>query len=159
MRRWTETDIRKAHARIKVRASHGGVPKKKRPKYGNTKVRYDGILFDSKLELSRYKELVLLQAAGAVRFFCRQAIFDLGGGVQYKADFVVFYSDSNSLAVTGDRATVEDTTGMLTQVKINKLKQVKARYGVDVLLLDANERMPPVRTPRASRTSRRARRG
>ena len=35
-------------------------------KYGNVKQIFDGKVFDSKKELGRYKELVLLQAAGEI---------------------------------------------------------------------------------------------
>ena len=39
---------------------------KYRMKYGNVKQTFDGEGFDSKKELGRYKELVLLQAAGGI---------------------------------------------------------------------------------------------
>ncbi len=41
--------------------------KKKQPKYKNTKVIFDGIKFDSKLELKRYKQLLLSVNRGAIK--------------------------------------------------------------------------------------------
>ena len=39
---------------------------KRRAKYGNTKVKVDGITFDSKAEARRYGELKLLERAGEI---------------------------------------------------------------------------------------------
>jgi hypothetical protein len=80
--------------------------------------------FDSKLERDYYEQLVLRWEAGDIRWFIRQVPFELEGGVVYRADFLV-------VTTAGDLEVV-DTTGLMTQVKANKLKQVKARYGIEV---------------------------
>ena len=68
-------------------------------KYGNKKVVVDGIKFDSKKEAARYKELCLLERAGAIQNLKTQVKFVLipsqkmnGRTVErecsYRADFV-----------------------------------------------------------------------
>ena len=46
-------------------------------KYGNRKVVYDGIEFDSKKEAQRYYELKLLQRAGKIEELELQKVFEL----------------------------------------------------------------------------------
>lgn len=46
-------------------------------KYGSRKVEVDGIVFDSKKEAKRYKELSLLEKAGAIQNLQRQVKFVL----------------------------------------------------------------------------------
>jgi hypothetical protein len=46
-------------------------------KYGNRKVTVDGIVFDSKREAARYKELKLLQEAGEIKGLQMQVPFEL----------------------------------------------------------------------------------
>jgi hypothetical protein len=100
----------------------------KKSKYGNVRCQsVDGKRFDSQLERDYYEQLLLLWKAGEIRWFIRQVPFELEGGVVYRADFLVVISD-------GD-VEVVDTTGCMTQVKSNKLKQVKARYGIEVQIV------------------------
>lgn len=133
-RRWTAKDLAELTCRrvdsrgrlgvttsLSVPVIHAPKPSKHR----NVKVTVDRIRFDSKLEARCYEGLKLRQKAGDVRWFIRQIPFELEGGVVYRADF---------LAVTPRDVEVIDATGRLTQTKANKLKQVKARYGVDVIL-------------------------
>lgn len=82
--------------------------------------------FDSKLERDYYEQLLLRWKAGDVLWFVRQVTFELEGGVKYRADFV---------EVTVSGVEVIDTTGVMTQAKANKLKQMKARYGIDVQIV------------------------
>lgn len=104
------------------------VPLKKKPKYRNVPaMSADGKRFDSKLERDYYEQLVLRWKAGDLRWFIRQVNFELEGGVKYRADFLV-------VPLVG-AIEVVDTTGVLTQAKANKLKQMKARYGIDVQLV------------------------
>ena len=96
-------------------------------KYRNVPTVVDGMRFDSKAEARRYGELKLLRHAGEVRWFIRQAPFHLPGGIRYVADFLIAWSDS--------RITVEDVKGVLTRVSANKIKQVRALYGIDVQIV------------------------
>lgn len=99
-------------------------PSKKPRKYRNKPSRSaDGKRFDSKLERDYYEQLVLRWKAGDILWFVRQVTFELEGGVDYRADFLV---------VTAAGVEVVDTTGLMTQAKRNKLKQVRARYGIEV---------------------------
>jgi hypothetical protein len=69
-------------------------------KYGNRKVICNGGTFDSKRELQRYQELLLLQKAGQICCLERQPSFELVPGVvlygrkrpplKYTADFSYF---------------------------------------------------------------------
>jgi hypothetical protein len=100
-------------------------PKAKRSKYGATRVNVDGILFDSKREARRYERLKLLLAAGEIKRFHRQPIFDLEGGVIYRADFLVVHND--------DRVVYEDAKGVATKEYRMKRRMVRARYGVEIV--------------------------
>lgn len=46
-------------------------------KYGNRKCQFNGIVFDSMREMHRYKELLLLQKAGAISDLQLQVPFEL----------------------------------------------------------------------------------
>lgn len=55
----------------------------------------DGIRYDSKKE-SRYAgELKMLQMAGEVVFYLRQIPFDIGGGLKFRLDFMVFFANGD----------------------------------------------------------------
>jgi hypothetical protein len=99
-------------------------PANKQPKYRNQRcLSADGKRFDSKLERDYYEQLLLRWKAGDVLWFVRQVNFELEGGVRYRADFLV---------VTPLGVDVVDTTGVMTPAKRDKLKQMKARYGIEV---------------------------
>jgi len=100
------------------------VPAQKPRKYRNQVAFADGIRFDSRLEARCYEWLKARQQSGQIAWFIRQVPFGLEGGVIYRADF---------LAV-GSAIEVIDAKGRDTQASINKRKQVKARYGVEVQL-------------------------
>ena len=103
----------------------------KRPaKYGNTKVKVDGITFDSKAEARRYGELKMLERAGEVVLLRLQPeckLWGRGGTVicKYRADFAYMrwrdgkYCDE----------VVEDVKGMKTPVYRLKAKLFKDNYG------------------------------
>lgn len=112
---------------MRQRSVTPAAPAKKPAKYRNQPaMSADGKRFDSQLERDYYEQLVLRWKAGDILWFVRQVTFELEGGVKYRADFVV---------VTAASVEVVDTTGVMTQAKINKLKQVRARYGIDVQLV------------------------
>lgn len=95
-----------------------------RSKYGNRKVIREGMTFDSVKEYKRYRELLLLQNAGAITGLQRQVKYELiptqriGGKVAeractYIADFV--YQENGE-------TVVEDTKGFKTPEYIIKRK-------------------------------------
>lgn len=125
-----------------------------RRKYGNEKVSYDGMIFDSKKEGIRYRELSLLEKAGAITDLKRQVKFVLIPAqreftneiytkgpkkgcfkpgkllereVSYYADFV--YRDRSGKLV------VEDTKGMRTTDYIIKRKLMLYMLGIRVVEL------------------------
>ena len=100
---------------------------KRRSKYGNEKVKVDGILFDSKHEACRYGELKLMRAAGLIRGFAPQVTFPLPGGVTYRADFVVLQVDGTY--------TVEDAKSEATRVDkvyCMKKRQMRECLGIEI---------------------------
>lgn len=99
-------------------------------KYRNKRQWVDGIGFSSKLEARCYEWLKLRQAAGEVLWFIRQPRFDLGGNVQYVADFLAVtpYSSAH-LSVE-----VIDAKGYLTAMSKVKIKLLQAKYPFRVML-------------------------
>lgn len=101
-------------------------------KYNARKTEVDGILFDSKKEARRYKELKLLEKAKEVENLKLQPRFVLMEGfrhegkairkIEYIADFMYFDNMSNELVV-------EDTKGYKTDVYNVKKKLFLKRYG------------------------------
>lgn len=104
-------------------------------KYRNVFTAVDGIIFDSKKEAERYKELKLLQMAGRIKDLQMQVKYELqpkfklNGRMQreinYIADFV--YYD-----VGKGRQVVEDAKGHRTDVYKLKKKMFEYRYGFEI---------------------------
>lgn len=116
-----------------------------RSKYGAKKVEYNGMVFDSKRECRRYKELEILQQLGAISELRTQVKFVLipaqrepdkvgkrGGKIKgdlierevsYIADFVY---------VENDKTVVEDAKGMRTPEYILKRKMMLYFYGIRI---------------------------
>lgn len=95
-------------------------------KYRNTAIVENGERYDSKLEMRCARWLNLRKGAGEVAWYVRQIPFRLEGGLIYRADFLAVLN-------TGG-VEVIDAKGYDTRVSCNKRKQVKARYGVEVIL-------------------------
>jgi hypothetical protein len=98
-----------------------------RSKYHATPTVAEGIRFGSKLEARRFTQLRILQAAGDVLYFIRQPRFDLAPGVQYVADFLVVWRETNAMS-TKVSVTVEDTKGVETAMFRMKLKLMAEAY-------------------------------
>ena len=114
-------------------------------KYNAQKVEYNGMTFDSKRELKRYKELELLQEAGKIKNLQRQVKYVLiptqrepdiigkRGGVKkgkviehecsYTADFV-YEEDGDTI--------VEDSKGFKTKDYSIKRKLMLYVYGIKI---------------------------
>lgn len=97
---------------------------RRKHKFSAKKTELDGIKFPSKLEASYYERLKLLQKAGEVVFFLRQVPFHLGGGVTYRVDYQVFYTN-------GEVAFI-DVKGHETEEFITKKKLVESMYPVEI---------------------------
>lgn len=98
-------------------------------KYHNKKVVVDGITFDSKKEAGRYRELKMLERAGAISDLRLQVPFELipkqngERACLYKADFVY---------IKDGKMVVEDTKGIKTDVYKIKRKLMLYRYGIKI---------------------------
>lgn len=106
-------------------------------KYNNKKITVDGQKFDSKKEANRYRELRLLEKAGAIKDLRMQVKFTLipaqrdeatGKVVErecsYKADFV-YYEEAGE-------TVVEDVKGYRTKEYIIKRKLMLYLYGIRI---------------------------
>lgn len=99
-------------------------------KYHARKTKVDGIMFDSKREAARYKELQLLERAGEISGLERQVSFELlppfthkgrkVRGIQYRADFTYTTKEGEYI--------VEDVKGVRTQAYKLKKKLFEFRY-------------------------------
>lgn len=95
---------------------------RKRNKFGNQWQEFDGHKFQSKAEMVRYGELRLLILAGEIGDLELQPVYQLPGGIKYKADFR-YQEDGQTVVedVKGGKATQ-------TRTFINKWKQVNELY-------------------------------
>ena len=107
-------------------------------KYGNKKVRVNGITFDSKAEASYYKLLLLLQKSGEVESFEMQKRYILIDkfkhpttgktvrSISYTPDFVVKYTDGTTKVI--------DVKGFETKTFKLKAKIFMNRYNIPLVL-------------------------
>ena len=100
----------------------------KRAKYGNRRVEVDGLKFDSAHEAKVYQELMLRVKAGELKCVIRQVPFDLPGGIRYIADFVTIAPDMSIEGVYDAKSEITKKN----RVYINKKKQVRAMWGIEI---------------------------
>lgn len=121
----------------------------KRQKYGAQRTEVDGVMFHSKKEAARYRELLLRQRAGEIRGLRLQPKFELEAaralrtrvvGI-YRADFA--YDERIRLeaacgrALAGDngyvwKPVIEDVKGFRTPLYKWKKRHVEAQYGIEI---------------------------
>ena len=104
-------------------------------KYNNKKVEYDGHVFDSQKECTRYKQLRLLERAGLIKDlelqkeYILQDKFKLNNKtirkITYVADFT-YYSDIDK------KVHVVDVKGFKTEVYKLKKKLFEYKYGIEI---------------------------
>lgn len=99
-------------------------PKRLRHKYGNTRVKRDGVTYASKAEARYADKLRVLQAAGDVVMFLEQTPLRLPGGTKYVVDFVVFYRDGTVAWV--------DVKGHQTETFKVKKREIEAIYPIEI---------------------------
>lgn len=104
-------------------------------KYHNKKIAYAGEMFDSRKELNRYIELLLLQKAGKISGLRRQVKFELIPPLRdaqgrpaeraccYIADYV--YTENG-------KTVVEDAKGIRTEVYKIKRKLMLWVHGIQI---------------------------
>ena len=93
-------------------------------KYNASRTVVDGISFASKLEAKRYEQLEMMQKLGEL-WFIRQPAFDLGGGVTYRADFLVVQVVDYGRET---RVHAEDCKGFETEAFKIKKRLMADRY-------------------------------
>lgn len=109
---------------------------KKVNKYHNKKVIYNGIKFDSKKEMMRYKELKLMESANLIKdlelqekFLLQEEYTNKAGKkirpIYYIADF--YYYD-----YIDNKWVVEDTKGVRTEVYKIKKKLFEYKYNLTI---------------------------
>jgi hypothetical protein len=103
---------------------------RKQDKYKNRKPVVDGIVFDSKKEANRYKELLMFKQANLITQLVLQPKFDIVVNNKkigfYKADFK-YYDNKKGCYIT------EDCKGFKTPVYKLKKKLVEAYYNIKIL--------------------------
>lgn len=112
--------------------------KTKTSKYGNRKVEVDGLKFDSNAEYLRWRNLKLMEKAGAISKLERQVRFILAPAVLlygrrrpamiYVADFVYLEN--------GERV-VEDVKGHRTPLYLAKRHLMRAVHNVEIREVEA----------------------
>ncbi len=134
---WTEDRVKELldKGAIKGYSIKGGKkeqPKHKasgRAKYGNKKVEWNGMLFDSTKEYKRYRQLLILLKKGLIGQLQRQVPYELNEGgthsLKYVADFV--YID----AKTG-KEIVEDSKGYRTQEYKKRRRLMKKVHNITI---------------------------
>ena len=113
-------------AHVMRRLANEDAPKSS--KYRNVKTAYKSTqgferVYDSKREAAYAATLDQLRAAGTVKWWLPQVRLSLPGSVNYVVDFVVDF---------GDHVSFVDVKGFFTQHSKDKIKQVRACYGIEV---------------------------
>lgn len=93
----------------------------KKGKYRNKKITENGIVFDSKKEYCRYKELMFLQSIGEVSEVQRQVAYELGV-CKYIADHV--YKDKSGNIITEDVKSKHTRTLPVYRLKKKLMQKV-----------------------------------
>lgn len=127
MTRWTEADLAKVAPRLRQAIQAPTAPTRDRGKYGNSKVGFQGLLFDSKAELEEWKLLKAQELGGAIRSVIRQVSMPLPGTRRrIRIDFLIVENDG--------RQRWRDKKGFMTPEWAGKRQQVKEAYGIEIEL-------------------------
>lgn len=122
-----------AFAKVMGNQPEGPLLITKSPKYGNTKTDMDGIIFDSKKEASRYRELKLMQNSGEIDNLELQPVyrFELNGVkiARYTPDFR--YEDTRTGEVVVEDVKAASKAARSRDYVLRK-KMLKAFFGIDV---------------------------
>lgn len=105
-------------------------------KYGNRKVEVNGITFDSVKEANRYRELLLLEKAGAIQSLELQKKFVLIPTQREETSRKVIERECAYIAdfcyTENGKYIVEDTKGFRTKDYIIKRKLMLKEYGIRI---------------------------
>lgn len=107
----------------------------KKSKYGNKKVMYDGIKFDSAKERNYYLKFKIMQDAGIIRDLELQKRFILQKGYTIngkKRREISYYADFCYVTTKDDKLHVVDIKGYRTDVYKLKKKLFENKYGIEI---------------------------
>jgi hypothetical protein len=111
-----------------IKGHNETLPPTKKHKYAAQKTEVNGIVFDSKKEARRYKELLLLIKAGEIGLLELQVAYELNEGgthsLKYIADFV--YMTKEGLKI------VEDSKGFKTKEYLKKKRLMLKVHGIKI---------------------------
>lgn len=128
MLRWSDEQLAAYQAIRKAVANNAPIEPPARAKYRNKKTTINGKTFDSKLEASRYVQLVRLQEGGVISNLKCQVRFALEINnnliCHYIADFTYRDAEFNEV--------VEDAKGVRTKDYVLKKKLMRAIHGIDI---------------------------
>lgn len=121
--RWTEEDLRRLNGKIRVAIQ--SPLDTKRGRHGNRRVRWNGMVFDSEHELTKYKEFKLQELAGEIRAVVRQVSLPLSGSNRrMRLDFMIVENDG--------RIRWVDAKGFATPAWECKRDQIQQTYGLTI---------------------------
>ena len=103
----------------------------KQSKYGNVKTEGDGVMFDSKREAGRYRELKLLQDAGEISHLVLQPRYTL----VVKGELIATYiGDFEYRDLRTHDDVIEDVKSSATKTPVYRIKKklMKALYGIEI---------------------------
>lgn len=110
-------------------------PFAKKPKYKNTKVEVDGIVFDSKAEAARWRVLSARLVGGEIRDLRRQPAFELVPSVKINGKTVramVYRADFEYIETATGRRVIEDVKGMILPAYKMKRHLMKALLNLEI---------------------------
>lgn len=104
-------------------------------KYNNKKVEYDGHMFDSQKECTRYKQLRLLERTGLIKDLELQKEYILQD--KYKINNktirkISYIADFSYISVKDNKLHVIDVKGFKTDVYKLKKKLFEYKYGIEI---------------------------
>lgn len=130
MSRWTEADL-VALQRKRQHAAKATTPGR-RSKYGNERVRVDGIVFDSKHEAQHYAELKLRLAAGEITDLRVHVPFPLVTRTRAGEEVVVAEYIADFAYLENGVPVVADTKGRLTEAYKLKRRWLALQDGIEI---------------------------
>jgi len=136
---WTLDEIKKRMAAGTIQGYIDSKPppadkKNKRAKFGNKKVHWMGMVFDSTKEYHRYRELLLLLKAGVIGQLQRQVKYLLIPANE-KEEKCEYWADHVYILVDTGETIVEDTKSDATRklpTYIIKRKLMKSLFNIEI---------------------------
>lgn len=139
--KWNESDLERLKGEGKIIGYTIQNPikeqpekKRKRAKFNNSKVEYEGMIFDSKKEYNRYRELLLLLKAGEIGMLKRQVKYVLIEKNETERE-CAYFADFEYLDSKTGKRIVEDTKSEATKklsTYILKRKLMKSKFNIEI---------------------------